>query len=73
MSAPGPRLFVWGTLPSREYLNIVCRFEGLPAGANSVDELLHEMRQMLARGQTYALMTLLERVGIAWREPEARA
>jgi len=72
MTGPGLRRLNYGVLPTRQALNLVCRFEGLPAGVTSVDELHREMRSLLARGELAALRVLLARVGFEW-EREARA
>lgn len=71
MTGPGLRRINYGTLPSRQYLAVVCAYEGLPIGATSVDDLLRTMRQMLQGGEVSALRLLLERVGLEWPDPMA--
>lgn len=71
MSAPGPRLLSWGTIPERQYLNIVCRLEGMPTGVTSVDELERELRRLRDAGRWSDLRAVLLRLGIDWKDPLA--
>lgn len=69
MSGPGLRKLNFGTIPTVGYLAIVCRFEGLPAGATSVAHLHREMQQLAHRGEWSTLRVLLARVGLEWNDP----
>lgn len=57
----------YGTLPKREYLHIVAKYEGWTE--TNPDELHVVMRQMLARGEMSRLAVLLERLGFEWNSP----
>lgn len=56
----------YGTLPKREYLHIVAKFEGWTE--TNPDELHAVMRQMLARGEMSRLAVLLQRLGFEWKK-----
>jgi len=67
--SPGLRPLNFGTLPAVATLRIVAKFEGLPAGVTSVEELHRELQTLLRHGEMATLRVLLERIGFEWTNP----